>query len=180
LPAICIDARHAKAALDMAANKTDANDADGLAQLAEVGFFRAVRVKGKHADPHACSSAHTVLAPAARHHQKPNCSSGASCLMTTYQLASPHSNSIVRPACDKCGTRMRLVGIEDERLGYELGSFECPKCHHFKRRSGKPQRKNFFGLPAPIYDQLRSIDKGQPHALPDPSGALKRFRGVNI
>lgn len=31
VPAICIDARHAKAALDMAANKTDANDADGLA-----------------------------------------------------------------------------------------------------------------------------------------------------
>lgn len=46
LPAICIDARHAKAALDMAANKTDANDADGLAQLAEVGFYREVRVKG--------------------------------------------------------------------------------------------------------------------------------------
>jgi transposase len=39
LPAICIDARHAKAALDMAANKTDANDADGLARLAEAGFF---------------------------------------------------------------------------------------------------------------------------------------------
>ena len=46
LPAICIDARHAKATLDMATNKTDANDADGLAQLAEVGFFREVRVKG--------------------------------------------------------------------------------------------------------------------------------------
>ena len=46
LPAICIDARPAKAALDMAPNKTDANDADGLAQLAEVGFFREVRVKG--------------------------------------------------------------------------------------------------------------------------------------
>lgn len=46
LPAICIDARHAKAALDMAVNKTDANDADGLAHLAEVGFFREVRVKG--------------------------------------------------------------------------------------------------------------------------------------
>lgn len=46
LPAICIDARHAKAALDMAANKTDANDADGLAQLAEVNFYREVRVKG--------------------------------------------------------------------------------------------------------------------------------------
>lgn len=45
LPAVCIDARHAKAALDMAPNKTDANDADGLAHLAEVGFFREVRVK---------------------------------------------------------------------------------------------------------------------------------------
>lgn len=46
LPAICIDARHAKSALDMAPNKTDANDADGLAHLAEIGFFREVRVKG--------------------------------------------------------------------------------------------------------------------------------------
>lgn len=45
LAAICIDARHAKAALDMAPNKTDANDADGLAHLAEVGFYREVRVK---------------------------------------------------------------------------------------------------------------------------------------
>ncbi|SEO21743.1 transposase [Paracoccus alcaliphilus] len=45
LPAICIDARHAKAALDMAPNKTDANDADGLAHLAEAGFYREVRVK---------------------------------------------------------------------------------------------------------------------------------------
>jgi transposase len=45
LPAICIDARHAKAALDMARNKTDANDADGLAHLAEVRFYREVRVK---------------------------------------------------------------------------------------------------------------------------------------
>ena len=38
LPATCIDARHAKAALDMAPNQTDANDADGLAHLAEIGF----------------------------------------------------------------------------------------------------------------------------------------------
>ena len=41
----------AEAALDMAANKTDANDADGLAQLAEVGFFREVRVKGFDSTP---------------------------------------------------------------------------------------------------------------------------------
>ena len=30
----------------MAPNKTDARDADGLAHLAEVGFFREMRVKG--------------------------------------------------------------------------------------------------------------------------------------
>lgn len=43
---ICIDARHAARALDLAPNKTDANDADGLAQLAEIGYFKDVRVKG--------------------------------------------------------------------------------------------------------------------------------------
>jgi transposase len=46
LPAICIDARQAKAALNMAPNKTDANDADGLSHLAGVGFYREIRVKG--------------------------------------------------------------------------------------------------------------------------------------
>lgn len=30
------------------ANKTDANDADGLAHLAEVGFYREVRVSPHH------------------------------------------------------------------------------------------------------------------------------------
>jgi len=38
--------RQAKAALDMAPNKTGANDADGLAQLAKIGFLRDVRAKG--------------------------------------------------------------------------------------------------------------------------------------
>jgi len=50
LPAICIDARHAKAALDMAPNKTDANDAEGLAHLAEVGFWCG---PGGHRDGHS-------------------------------------------------------------------------------------------------------------------------------
>ena len=45
LPAICIEARHAQKILNETLNKTDANDADGLAQLAEAGFFKAVRVK---------------------------------------------------------------------------------------------------------------------------------------
>ncbi len=45
LPAICIEARHAQKVLDETLNKTDANDADGLAQLAEAGFYKEVRVK---------------------------------------------------------------------------------------------------------------------------------------
>jgi len=40
LPAICIEARHAQKILSETLNKTDANDADGLAQLAETGFTR--------------------------------------------------------------------------------------------------------------------------------------------
>jgi error-prone DNA polymerase len=45
IPAICIEARHAQKILNETLNKTDANDADGLAQLAETGFYKAVRVK---------------------------------------------------------------------------------------------------------------------------------------
>lgn len=46
VPAICIEARHAQKILNETLNKTDSNDADGLAQLAEAGFYKAVRVKG--------------------------------------------------------------------------------------------------------------------------------------
>lgn len=45
MPAICIEARHAQKVLNETLNKTDANDADGLAQLAEAGFYKAVRIK---------------------------------------------------------------------------------------------------------------------------------------
>jgi transposase len=46
LPVICVDARHAKAALSLKVNKTDANDALGLAQIVRVGWYREVTVKG--------------------------------------------------------------------------------------------------------------------------------------
>ena len=42
---ICLDARHAKKALDMKVNKTDANDAEGLAHLVRADWYREVRVK---------------------------------------------------------------------------------------------------------------------------------------
>jgi transposase len=45
LPVICIDARQAKAALSMRPNKTDAGDAEGLAQIMRFGWFRQVTVK---------------------------------------------------------------------------------------------------------------------------------------
>lgn len=47
LPAVCIDARHAKAALAMRVNKTDANDALGLAQIVRTGWYREVHVKSE-------------------------------------------------------------------------------------------------------------------------------------
>jgi transposase len=45
LPVICIHARHAKAALMMQLNKTDPNDAFGLAQIVRCGWYREVEVK---------------------------------------------------------------------------------------------------------------------------------------
>jgi transposase len=45
LPVVCLDARHAQAALSLQVNKTDRNDAHGLAQLVRMGWYRAVAVK---------------------------------------------------------------------------------------------------------------------------------------
>ena len=45
LPVICIDARHAKAALSLRINKTDTNDAHGIAQIVRVSWYREVVVK---------------------------------------------------------------------------------------------------------------------------------------
>ena len=45
LPAICIDARHAKAVLKMQINKSDRNDAAGIARIMQSGWFKEVRVK---------------------------------------------------------------------------------------------------------------------------------------
>jgi transposase len=47
LPVVCIDARHAHAALSVRMNKSDQNDARGLAELVRVGWYREVRVKSE-------------------------------------------------------------------------------------------------------------------------------------
>jgi len=56
LPVICVDARHAKAALSLKVSKTDANDALGLAQIMRVGWYREVSVKGLD-----CQAVRTLL-----------------------------------------------------------------------------------------------------------------------
>jgi transposase len=45
LPVICIDARHAKAALSMQINKSDRNDAYGVARIMQCGWYKEVQVK---------------------------------------------------------------------------------------------------------------------------------------
>ncbi len=45
LPVICIDARHAKAALSLQINKSDRNDAVGLARIMQAGWYKEVQVK---------------------------------------------------------------------------------------------------------------------------------------
>src|ERR1700680_4590534 len=59
LPVICVDARHAKAALSLKVNKTDANDALGLAQIMRVGWYREVTVKGPRLPSRACAAGGT-------------------------------------------------------------------------------------------------------------------------
>lgn len=44
-PAICVCARHAKGVLSARVNKSDPHDAEGLAQMARTGWFKAVRIK---------------------------------------------------------------------------------------------------------------------------------------
>ena len=44
-PVLCLEARHAKAALSMRLNKSDRNDARGLAEMARMGWYREAKVK---------------------------------------------------------------------------------------------------------------------------------------
>ena len=46
LPVVCLDARHARTATALQRNKTDAHDAETLAQLVRTGWYREARVKG--------------------------------------------------------------------------------------------------------------------------------------
>lgn len=45
VPVVCLDARRAKAALSLQADKTDANDALGLARIVRTGWRRRIAAK---------------------------------------------------------------------------------------------------------------------------------------
>jgi transposase len=47
LPVVCIDARHAHAALSVRMYKSDQNDARGLAELVRVGWYREVKLRAR-------------------------------------------------------------------------------------------------------------------------------------
>lgn len=49
LPIVCLDARHAHGVLKMMPNKTDRQDARGLAQIIRTGWFKEVRIKSHDA-----------------------------------------------------------------------------------------------------------------------------------
>ncbi len=56
LPAVCVKTRRAKAAMGAMPNKTDRNDARGLAQIVRTGWYRTVHVKSP-----ACRSWRALL-----------------------------------------------------------------------------------------------------------------------
>ena len=64
MPVVCLDARHAKAALALQLNKSDRNDARGLAQIVRTGWYREVAVKG--VDSHLVRSLLTTRAQLVR------------------------------------------------------------------------------------------------------------------
>jgi transposase len=117
LPAICIDARHAKTALDMAPNSTDANDADGLAHLAEVGFYREVRVKG-----YDSMLIRTLVAARTRLVRiTTELSNQIRGLMKTFGLVVPRakaaSSNIISSACLSVRKSLRVSSCRFLRLG---------------------------------------------------------------
>ena len=69
LPVVCLDARHAQAALSLQVNKTDRNDAHGLAQIVRMGWYREVGVKSM--ESHTVRALLGVRAPPLNQRREP-------------------------------------------------------------------------------------------------------------
>ena len=77
LPVVCIDARHAKAALSVRMNKSDENDARGLAELVRIGWYREVKVKSAERP----TSRRTNMTSCESHHRLPGLRVGSTSAM---------------------------------------------------------------------------------------------------
>lgn len=64
-------------------------------------------------------------------------SDGQISMRAIFAPATAHSDAIVRPSCSECGTATVLVGVEPERLGGELHTFQCPNCEHYETAIGE-------------------------------------------
>jgi hypothetical protein len=50
--------------------------------------------------------------------------------MPQFEYAPTNPNLYDRPRCPKCTTQMYLAQIEPSHPGFDLRTFECPKCRH--------------------------------------------------
>ena len=50
--------------------------------------------------------------------------------MPQFEYAPKNPNMYDRPRCPKCTTQMYLAQIEPGEPGFDLRTFECPKCKH--------------------------------------------------
>jgi hypothetical protein len=50
--------------------------------------------------------------------------------MRQFEYAPTIPNTYDRPRCPKCTMQMYLAQIEPGRPGFDLRTFECPKCKH--------------------------------------------------
>ena len=73
LPVVCVETRHMQAVLKAQINKTDRNDARGIAQMMRVGLYRPVHVKTLRRSEAADASdpSQTVAVEGDRHRQRP-------------------------------------------------------------------------------------------------------------
>jgi len=73
LPVICVETRHMRAMLKAQINKTDRNDARGIAQMMRVGLYRPVHVKTLRSQKtaHAADPSQAAAVEGHRHRERP-------------------------------------------------------------------------------------------------------------
>jgi hypothetical protein len=57
--------------------------------------------------------------------------------MTFSEYTLENTPISARPACPKCSTQMYLACIAIERPGFDLRTFECPRCQHVETAVAK-------------------------------------------